>query len=37
LSNENSDLYKFARQKGGFYDLNASNKFGEANSILEYL
>lgn len=37
FANENSDLYKFARMENGFYDLNAHNKFDEANNIFEYL
>lgn len=37
LDNENSELYQFAHQDGGFYDLNRQNKFKEANQILEYL
>lgn len=37
FGNENSELYKFARMAGGFYDLNAHNKFAEANNIFEYL
>lgn len=37
FGDENSELYKFARMAGGFYDLNAHNKFAEANNIFEYL
>ena len=36
LGRENSDLYKAARQQGGFYDLNAADRYNDANNIFEY-
>lgn len=37
LDDPNSELYKFARREGGFYDLNTQNRFQDADNVLKYL
>jgi hypothetical protein len=37
LENPESALYKYANQEGGFYDLNATDNYLEADKYLTYL